>query len=84
MSFSLVLRKEVKRWGPFLPGLLGIFSGFCPDFQGFCSDFQQIKILVMRLHSLHPRLLPDMSLDKDWIGLQFFFENLQTRKIFLV
>jgi len=47
-------------WAPFLPVLSGVcpdFRGFCPNFQEFFPDFHHIKILGVRLHPLHPRLL---------------------------
>ena len=56
---------NVKRhFARIFQGFCSDFQGFCPDFQRFCSNFQgfcpdlwQIKILGVRFHHLHPRLL---------------------------
>jgi len=42
------------------------FHGFCPDFKGFCPDFTKSKLLVVRLHPLHPHLLHWWITWRDW------------------
>ena len=57
-------------WAPFCSNFQGVLEGsqrFCPDCMGFCPDFHQLKILGVRLHHLHPRLLHQWPLDMPFL-----------------